>query len=290
MSSKTKETQPEESLPQTILADFLESHPPGQLVEITDLATQTYNGRTVIYSLNLPELRLHCNNDRCNGMRVFRSKSKFGPGLTPDEFQNEFIIYTCSNCQRLHKTYSLAIQLSQDLETGKCCKYGEIPIFGPSTPSRLIRLFGPDREEFLKGRRCENQGLGIGAFTYYRRVVENQKNRILEEIKRVVQKVNPKQELIAAFDSAISETQFQKAISIAKDGIPESLFINGHNPLGLLHSALSEGVHELTDAQCLELAESIRIVLTEFSERLGQALKDEAQLTGAVSKLLNRKK
>ena len=42
-----------------------------------------------------------------------------------------------------------------------------------------MKLVGPDRDDFLKGRRCENQGLGVGAFIYYRRVVENQKNRIL---------------------------------------------------------------------------------------------------------------
>jgi hypothetical protein len=38
------------------------------------------------------------------------------------------------------------------------------------------------------GRRAENQGMGIGAFAYYRRVVENQKNRIIAEIKRVAEK------------------------------------------------------------------------------------------------------
>ena len=38
----------------------------------------------------------------------------------------------------------------------------------------------------MKGRRCGNLGLGIGAFVYYRRVVENQKSRILDEIIKVI--------------------------------------------------------------------------------------------------------
>jgi len=46
----------------------------------------------------------------------------------------------------------------------------------------VITLIGPDREIFLRGRRAENQGLGIGAFAYYRRVVENQKGRIITQI------------------------------------------------------------------------------------------------------------
>jgi len=56
----------------------------------------------------------------------------------------------------------------------------------------------------------------------------------------------------------------------------------------LLHRALSEGVHALTDGQCLELAGSVRIVIGELSERLSQALKDEAELTKALSTLMQK--
>ena len=72
--------------------------------------------------------------------------------------------------------------------------------------------------------------------------------------------------------------------------MPESLLINGHSPILLLHSALSEGVHVLSDEQCLELAGSVRIVLGELSDGLSQALKDEAELTKALSTLMKKKK
>ena len=90
-------------------------------------------------------------------------------------------------------------------------------------------------------------------------------------------------------DDAASETQFSKAMKMAKPALPESLLINGHNPLGLLHSALSEGVHELSDEECLTIAGSIRVVLGALSDRLEQALKDEDELKNALSTLLNRK-
>jgi hypothetical protein len=114
--------------------------------------------------------------------------------------------------------------------------------YGPPTPSRLISLIGPDRELFLKGRRCENQGLGIGAFGYYRRVVENQKNRILGEILKLAQKIDAQPEMIAALEAAKKETQFSKAMTAVKTAIPQGLLINGQNPLVLLHSALSDGL------------------------------------------------
>ena len=85
----------------------------------------------------------------------------------------------------------------------------------------------------------------------------------------------------------MEERQFSKALEMAKDLMPESLLINGHSPITLLHSALGKGVHELTDEKCLELAGSIRVVLGELSEKLSQALKDEAELTRALSVLMN---
>lgn len=116
------------------------------------------------------------------------------------------------------------------------------------------------------------------------------KNRILNEIIKVSEKLSAPAERIDILRKAVDEKQFSKALDMAKDVIPESLLINGHSPVLLLHSALSEGVHALSDEECLELASSVRIVLGELSERLSQALKDEAELTKALSTLMHKKK
>jgi len=152
-----------------------------------------------------------------------------------------------------------------------------------------MKLVGVDRELFLQGRRAELRGLGIGAFAYYRRVVEEQKGRIIEEIGKVALKIKPSRETEELFEKAKAETQFSSAVDLIRSAIPESLLIDGHNPLTLLHSALSEGLHAQTDNECLELATSIRVVLTELAERISTALKEEATLKNAVSRLLNRK-
>lgn len=197
-----------------------------------------------------------------------------------------YLYYKCSNYLKSTKIFSLCLsEIDFDKNTALTYKYGEYPIYGPPTPSKLIKMLGPDRDIFLKGRRCENQGLGIGAFVYYRRVVENQKNRILDEIIKVATKIGAQQDSLKKLNDAKQETQFSKALASVRDAIPQSLLINGRNPLTLLHSALSEGLHGRTDEQCLEIAQAVRIVLAELSERLSQALKDEAELNGAVSRL-----
>lgn len=273
-------------------SDFLESVPPGSLVSISDLTKKRYysgGGGVAGYQITAPEIQLHCPSDTCNGIRFFRRTTKDLPDIPHENYHFFYLSYICSNCRRTEKVFSLAAQHEPGQEHGKCQKFGEQPQYGPPTPARLITLIGPDRELFLKGRRCENQGLGIGAFVYYRRVVEGQKNRILDEVIKVAKKVGAAEDQIKILEAAKVETQFSKAISNVKDALPQSLLVNGHNPLTLLHSALSDGLHLRSDQHCLEVASSIRIVLAELSERLAQALKDEAELNKALSRLLEPK-
>ena len=291
MTDQSADEVKEEIEYQTI-AEFLESTPPNQLVHISDLSAWKRSQYGATWNeMRTPEIQLHCNHDQCNGTRFFRCVSGREKHIKSEDYEFFYITYRCSNCQRVEKTFSLAAKVDTDAEPqGECYKFGELPTYGPPVSPKLIKLIGPDRDDFLKGRRCENQGLGVGAFIYYRRVVENQKNRILGEIIKVSEKIGATADKIEKLKTAVTENQFSKALDMAKDAMPESLLINGHSPILLLHSALSEGVHALTDEQCLELAGSVRVVLGELSERLSQALKDEAELTKALSTLMNKKK
>ncbi|MBG0844300.1 hypothetical protein H3222_03665 [Pseudomonas chengduensis] len=292
MTTESEQESIHEEIERIAISEFLETCSPNRVAHISDLGYRMRysNGGYRDDMLSTPEIQLHCPNDSCNGVRFFRCVSGRETHLTT-EFEFIYVTYRCSNCQDHQKTYSLAAKLDAEKSgTGELYKFGELPTFGPPTPPKLVKLIGPDRETFLKGRRCENQGLGIGAFIYYRRVVENQKNRILNEIIKVSEKIGAPEERVEVLRRAVSETQFSKALDMAKDAIPESLLINGHSPVLLLHSALSEGVHALSDEECLDLASSIRVVLGELSERLGQALKDEAELSKALSTLMNHRK
>lgn len=270
-------------------AAFLEHTPPSRRTKIAKLTTF---GNVVTdptnHNLITPEIQLHCPNDTCNGPRVFRCIDQDPVSIPNDTYTFLYISYSCSTCHKARKTFSVAAKRNQD-NSGECFKLGEVPAYGPPTPPRLIALIGPDRGLFLQGRRCENQGLGIGALTYYKRVVENQKNRILDEIIKVSEKLATPAKAISALKAAKSETPFSRAMLAVKDAIPSALLINDHNPLTLLDTALSDGLHERTDEECLETAHSIRVILVELSERLAQALKDGAELNQALSILLKAK-
>jgi hypothetical protein len=211
--------------------------------------------------------------------------------LDRKEWKFAFVPYSCRNCQEKRKTFSLAAILDADgYSGGTILKLGELPAFGPPVPSRAVTLIGPDREIFLSGRRAENRGLGIGAFAYYRRVVENQKGRIIQQMAKVAAKLGASEADLKLFEAAAKETQFSSAIDKIKAAIPASLRIDGHNPLTLLHDALSDGLHERSDEECLEYAREIHLVLTDLAERMSQALKETSELKEAVSKLLGRRR
>ncbi|MBX3512951.1 MAG: hypothetical protein KIT15_11445 [Xanthobacteraceae bacterium] len=290
MTEQSNDDEKEPTKPAPVsFADFLEGVQPSRMQGVTDalIPVKNQNDR---FEVHTPQIFIHCSSDACNGSRYFRRMGN-APDLYSSQPANIFLTYICSNCRSETKSFSLHLEpKASGSREAQCYKYGELPAFGPPTPARLIRLFGGDKDIFLKGRRCEVQGLGVGAFTYYRRVVENQKTRIFDEIIRVLQAIDAQSPMIETLKRAKDETQFTKALESVKDAIPQSLLINGHNPIMLLHRALSVGVHQQTDEKCLELAHDIRVVLAELAERLSQALKDEAELGAAVSRLMNPKK
>ena len=120
-------------------------------------------------------------------------------------------------------------------------------------------------------------------------MVESHKDRLLEEVTRVAQKVGATKETIEALEEAKKETSFTKALNATKGAVPETLRIKGHNPMTLLHHALSDGLHDKTDEECLERAHNVRVVLASLAERLSQVLEEEAELNRAISQLMRTK-
>jgi len=267
--------------------DFLEECPPGEQRSIPDAVSAQHvprasGGATSNYWLSIPDLNLFCKSDECGRKQIFTSSN----GTTRFAAGNFFLTYGCRNCRKTAKTLAVQISASQGLIC-LATKFGEVPRFGPPLPAKLQRLIQPHRELFLKGFQSETRGLGIGAFAYYRRVVENEKSRLIDEIIRVCKKVAGGEAFIPLLTEARSEIQFSKAIEKIADAIPDALRINGYNPLTLLHSALSKGIHNQSDEECLAAAHAIRLVLTELAERMSEILKETAELQQAISALMN---
>ena len=263
--------------------EFFQNVPPGQAKLVTGVQADFNNQSGYAHiDWKVKSLYLFCTSEECAGYRKFDRVEN--AHLRKKGVHNSFIKVRCRNCQTNTKDYALATEIRGN--NVLMYKHGELPQFGPPNPPKLMNLMGGERDAYLKGRRCENQGLGIAAFAYYRRVVENQKTKIIGEILKVAEKLDADTNLIEDLKAAKQETHFSQAIDKVKHGLPQVLLIDGHNPLKLLHAALSEGLHATSDEDCLELATSIRVVLTELVERMATAVNEEAELKSAVQRLL----
>lgn len=268
------------------LTAFLETTPPNCAEVIPGLATcrRFQTGVRWIVDVAPERLQLHCNVD--DGVRRFEASASNRPGLG-----FRFLAYSCRDCGEFTKTYALVMALkpinpkshqSRDVEV---MKLGEYPPFGAPIAARIQKLLDrEDLELYRKGARSEAQGLGIGAATYFRRIVESRWSLLVNELRRAADRLGHAD--LGVFDDALRETRFSAAVGKLKGAIPDKLrILNGENPLTLLYQPLSVQLHELTDEQCLQQAADIRVVLTALLENIAEVLKDQEELKSAANRL-----
>ena len=272
---------------------FLESTPPNIKARIPGLAKEQFSTisgggsmRWVVVSSGPMRLELHCDVD--DGVRRFDASDE--NSLGGNRFQ--FLTYVCRDCCVYEKTYALKMVLQRVGGDGiaEVMKLGEYPPFGAPISARIQKLLGnDDLELYRKGSRSEAQGLGIGAATYFRRIVDSHWKLLVTELRRAADKLGHAD--LAVFDNALEETQFSAAVKMLKDAIPSKLLIlDGENPLTLLYPPLSVQLHALTDEQCLQQAADIRTVLTALLENIADVLKDQEELKSAVNRIKQIKK
>ncbi len=276
--------------------EFLESHPPestprtvlGSLEFSAGTAPPVGSGSARPYTFRpwTPNLTLPCESTACQGKRIFEYKRYYDlPGLLAG-FHGYSLLYRCRNCDATEKLFAVMVEPRPPDNIARAFKLGEWPPFGEEIPNSAMKLIEPDRLLFLQGRKSENRGLGIGALTYYRRVLDNQKGRIIDEILKAARVLTVSAQVIKDLEWARDAWRFEKAVDRIKDAIPDSLRIDGQNPLLLLHRALSEGIHGLSDTECLQRAQAVRIVLTELARRIETVLQDRSEVHEAVKELM----
>jgi hypothetical protein len=272
--------------PVTDLKTFLQDIGNHQKVMILNFVqwAQTKNGKEAY--LRALDVDLHC--PICESVQTFRCE--VDPQVDEGEDELVLVVYECTSCSDEVKTYVLktTIEEDPDLTHGIVYKIGENPPLAPRSPKRLMNLIAEHRELFLKGRRAEMEGLGIGAFTYYRRVVESAKDAIFDAMIKVA-RLEGEDAMVVELEAAKKEIQFTKAVDAVKHGIPKTLEIHGENPLKLLHGALSEGVHALSDEDCVQLAHAVRVVLVKFAGRLADVVQEDAEMAAAVKQLRQKR-
>jgi hypothetical protein len=167
-------------------------------------------------------------------------------------------------------------------------KVGQDPPWDITMNRNLAKELGEHADYYKRGLICESQSYGIGAFAYYRRIVEEIIDKLLAEIPNLMTGAE-KEKYLEALKQVKTTRRVDEKIKLVKDLLPPILKPNGMNPLQVLYGPLSEGLHGKTDEQCVVMAESVRMVLVYLADRLQTVKTADAEFTKNMRILLNSK-
>ena len=148
----------------------------------------------------------------------------------------------------------------------KVQKIGQIPALSISIPKGLEKNLGAaSASMYKKALISRNQGYGLAAVTYLRRVVEDKTDELIDVVAQVGEAHGVETEIVNKIRAAKSErTTYDSKLKLASTVLPASITPDGANPLGILYDLVSEGIHDLSEERCIEVADRTRDVF-EFT-------------------------
>lgn len=192
--------------------------------------------------------------------------------------------YDCSGCFK--KQFLCWIEVN--INEGWIRKVGQIPPWNKNSDNNLTKLISPYKEYYRKGLACESHSYGIGAYSYYRRIVEEVIDDLLNSIEDLIEP-SEKETYLKALNKVKKTIVAKEKIALVKDLLPPVLRPQGFNPLSILHSSLSEGIHNESDEKCLERAEQIRNVLAFLANQIALHHESSKVFTESMRRLLDKK-
>jgi hypothetical protein len=128
----------------------------------------------------------------CHGERTFSGAFTHDIGEIPRKPKWLAMTFKCRDCQQFERVFTVRYHSDAPQPDDPTCAEGyttlpliitSISIFpglAPGPTKAVKKLLGAFEPIFLKGVACEAQGLGVGAFAYYRQIVEGLKDQIFE--------------------------------------------------------------------------------------------------------------
>lgn len=239
---------------------------------------------------------VRCNCDICESEQTFRYEEgtiqrwahisgghplNVPVALPNFDDHNEHLLnidFLCAGCSQKQLHFFVLAK------RGAVMKVGQWPSWYPEIANDIRNFLEEDAALFVKGRDCESHGYGIGAFSYYRRVVENSLDRLLESMRDLATE-GQRNELDAALKALGASASATERIEVAAKLLPPSLTVGDANPLKLVYGALSVGIHGLEDQDCLDRAQIIREALTYMVSTMTHAKQNHASFSEAMKKL-----
>ena len=224
-----------------------------------------------LISLRISEIDAFC--EKCEQSRPFQDLRPRGggPGTTIQYLKTgtSHLEFTCVSCKKSKRKYH--VEQIIDGETIRLQKYGELPKKQLERNPVLQRFLKDDLENYEKAVICLSHEYGVAAFAYFRRIVENNIDKLLDLVQEDAQSSSANTEANSELVELKKNPPMSKKIEFANRALPEHLNPDGLNPLGRLYQVLSEAVHNFSEEECLNKAkitsECLAYLVSELASR-----------------------
>jgi hypothetical protein len=231
-------------------------------------------------------IKMHCPT--CKTDQTFNMTNDYWGGFGFMNYPSKNVIvqadYKCAHCGEFERGFF--IKVADDLRS--IAKIGQYPAWDISGDKEIEKLLGSHASHYKRGLICESQGYGIAAFAYYRRIVEETIDALLDQVSDLLAG-EEKEKYAEALVLTKKTRQTSEKIDLVKDLLPPILRPNNVNPLSTLHEVLSEGLHADTDERCLQLAGGVRNVLTFLTSQIAIATSAGKAFSESMRGLLDQK-
>lgn len=237
--------------------------------------------------LERPAIHMDCQV--CDSSQTFNMVSGYAEREMSLAFPTENAVvramYQCTSCGKFRRYFLLKFGPNRDY----VMKVGQEPPWDISLDKTLKKMLGSLADYYKKGLISESQSYGIGAYSYYRRIVDEIIDELLDDIAELMAD-EERNRYLKALEQAKKTKITQDKITLVKDLLPPILRPGDINPLQILHDVLSEGLHRESDEHCIELAMEVREALEFLVNQVAATKKASARFTEVMRKLLNRHK
>jgi len=202
-----------------------------------------------------------------------------------DSNSNSFFLlgYRCHLCQQ-RSTHFLVVRLEHGV-----MKVGQFPMQSTRVPSRIEKRLGNSANFYRRALTSRNEGYGIGAVAYFRRVIEDKTNELIDVVADAARAYGISEPDIEKIRAAKNQKVYEDKLKIAAQAIPDVLKPDTANPLQALYDTLSVGIHTQSEDECLKIADEIRDVFDYLFDRLRTEIEDRTSFVNKVKSIVSKR-
>lgn len=250
-----------------------------------NLWSPTYNHRG--YALSFPEiLKLYCPDEDCRTIQVWETANcPFASSNTTGIDAFSQVSYTCRNCKRSAVHYFLYFNLN--LLRGEIAKVGQWPPLSREADPIVVARWGKaDKLLYRDAMTFRNSNKGIAALPYLRRIIENH----IHDVFDLIADAHQRKPLVGFDSDALARIRishrFSEKLDFARDFLPGDLTPAGYpNPIGPLYELISDGLHQRTEEECVDIFDRCRAAFEFVVKKLTEAKREDEAYIEAIRKL-----